>query len=92
MERLEEVVRERNRAYWELEIGESCERQRYMRPNLLGKSEEYIEEEHIIPYEANPEYRSKLRERYGTNHGPEVTEFLQKTNERHLKKMSFLKQ
>lgn len=88
MENLEEIVRERNRAYWELEIGESGERERQMREGLLGFPVAYVEEEHHIPYEVNDEYREKLKREYGTNRGKDITDFLQRAGEQHLKKKS----
>ena len=43
MENLEEVVRERNRAYWELEVGESGEQERRVVMGPFGIDEGYIE-------------------------------------------------
>eukprot|EP00096_Caligus_rogercresseyi_P015115 TRINITY_DN7560_c0_g1_i1.p1 TRINITY_DN7560_c0_g1~~TRINITY_DN7560_c0_g1_i1.p1 ORF type:complete len:279 (+),score=53.20 TRINITY_DN7560_c0_g1_i1:46-837(+) len=88
MENLEEVVRERNRAYWELEVGETGERERSKRIGSFGIEVEYNPVEHKVPYEVNEEYRKTLRLKYGCNYGPEVTEFLEKYHEVLVKKES----
>lgn len=41
MNNLETVVRERNKAYYDLEVGESAERQGKLVSNLLGKLYNY---------------------------------------------------
>lgn len=49
MENLEEVVRERNRAYYELETGETGERPFEMRQDIIGREYRYDMSEHVIP-------------------------------------------
>ncbi|CAB4064032.1 MRPL47 [Lepeophtheirus salmonis] len=88
MENLEEVVRERNRAYWELEVGETGERERIKRIGSFGIEVEYNPIEHNLPYEVNEEYKNTLRLKYSCNYGPEVTEFLEHYHEVLVKKES----
>ncbi|XP_034945474.1 39S ribosomal protein L47, mitochondrial [Chelonus insularis] len=72
MENLEEVVRERNRAYYELETGEHGERETVFARNVLGLMEEYSLKQHHIPKEVNSEERNKLK----YQGGPDVAEFI----------------
>ncbi|KAL1116769.1 hypothetical protein AAG570_005241 [Ranatra chinensis] len=53
MVNLEEVVRERNRAYFELETGETGERPGRLTPNALGMNYWYKASEHVVPPHAN---------------------------------------
>lgn len=78
MENLEFVVRERNRAYFELETGDSGERERYLRPGAFGFKVGYTDREHVLPWHINSSYREKLRFRFSTTHGPMVKQFLAK--------------
>jgi len=63
MENIEAVVRERNRAYFELETGESGERERIIRPGPFGIDVGYVKNEHFLPRKYNIEYRKMLRYR-----------------------------
>jgi large subunit ribosomal protein L47 len=56
MKNLEEVVRERNRAYFLLETGETGERPGAEVENFLGLPEYQQHEEHILPKEDNKPY------------------------------------
>lgn len=75
MENLEEVVRERNRAYYQLETGESGERERIIRPGPFGIDVGYVKEEHFLPRKYNIEYRKSLRYRYHTTWSKDVRDF-----------------
>lgn len=55
MENLEAVVRERNRAYHLLEIGETGEARSETRDNAFGLEEVVHQSEHLIPKEEQPE-------------------------------------
>eukprot|EP00095_Tigriopus_kingsejongensis_P008344 maker-scaffold395_size185061-snap-gene-0.36 protein:Tk08344 transcript:maker-scaffold395_size185061-snap-gene-0.36-mRNA-1 annotation:"39s ribosomal protein mitochondrial" len=67
MENLEEVVRERNRAYWELEVGESGEQERQvLEDSTFAMEEEYITQEHTVPFELNEEHREMYKQRFWT--------------------------
>lgn len=56
MENLEEVVRERNRAYYELETGVSGERPGAEEENFLGLPEYRQFDEYAVPKEVNKEH------------------------------------
>ena len=75
MENLETVVRERNRAYYELETGESGERERIIRPGPFGLDVGYVKMEHLLPRKYNIEYRKMLRYRYHTSWNKDVRDF-----------------
>ena len=75
MDNLEYVVRERNRAFHELETEESGERERIIRPGPFGLDVGYVKEEHFLPRKYNIEYRKMLRFRYHTSWGSEVRDF-----------------
>lgn len=79
MEHLETVVRERNRAYFELETGEIGERPGKLVKNQLGLSFFYRSFEHVIPYYANLKWRENHKFRYG---GSAVHKFLKKYREK----------
>lgn len=49
MENLEEVIRERNRAYYQLETGETGERPWEMRRDEIGREYRYDYSEHVLP-------------------------------------------
>ncbi|XP_063226201.1 large ribosomal subunit protein uL29m [Bacillus rossius redtenbacheri] len=73
MKNLEEVVRERNRAYFELETGESGERPATMVTSGLGLNSFHKMSEHVIPKWMN----KKWHERHPFNRkGHAVTSFL----------------
>ncbi|XP_050536093.1 39S ribosomal protein L47, mitochondrial [Daktulosphaira vitifoliae] len=59
MANLETVVRERNKAYYDLEIGENGERPGEMVTNLLGLNFFYRKFEHLIPQFLNRKWREK---------------------------------
>lgn len=59
MENLEEVVRERNRAYYELETGVTGERKTMEITELFGIPVKYTEEEHMVPKLLNKEWQQK---------------------------------
>ena len=61
MENLEEVVRERKKAFYQLEVGVSGERERVHRQNCFGRVVPYKKREHAMPYHMNTSYRQKLR-------------------------------
>ena len=75
MENLETVVRERNRAYHELETGESGERERIIRNGPFGIDVGYVKMEHFLPRKYNIEYRKMLRYRYYTSWNKHVRDF-----------------
>ena len=75
MENLETVVRERNRAYYELETGESGERERIIRGGAFGLDVGYVKMEHFLPRKYNIEYRKMLRYRYHTSWNKDVRDF-----------------
>lgn len=79
MQNLETVVRERNRAYYELETGETGERPGRMVRNQLGISFFYRSCEHVIPYFLNKKWRKEHKFIYG---GTAVQKFLQKYREK----------
>uniref|UniRef100_A0A182MH82 Large ribosomal subunit protein uL29m n=1 Tax=Anopheles culicifacies TaxID=139723 RepID=A0A182MH82_9DIPT len=79
MDNLEEVVRERNRAYYELETGETGERPGKVVPNELGIRFYYRAFEHVIPKYANPKWNERHKFTYG---GHAVRKFLSLYRER----------
>ncbi|XP_076306444.1 mitochondrial ribosomal protein L47 isoform X2 [Tachypleus tridentatus] len=56
MKNLEEVIRERNRAYYVLETGETGERPSEIRIDPFGNEYKHQMEEHVIPKELNSDY------------------------------------
>merc|ERR1711944_205035 len=76
MENLEEVVRERNRAYFELETGGSGERERVIRQGPFGLPVGYSMREHALPWKMNSSYRKMLRSRFATCNSPTVKRFV----------------
>merc|ERR1719184_447359 len=82
MEHLEEVVRERNRAYYQLEVGVSGERERIMRPDCFGRTVPYKKREHCMPYMMNSAYRQKLRFRFHNSGREDVLDFQARMRER----------
>jgi large subunit ribosomal protein L47 len=85
MRNLEDVVRERNRAYWELEVGEGThgEAQTAYRRDQFGRHRTMTCSEHLIPFWMN----SKWRALYGPGHGKEVNEFLDKLREKKARRL-----
>ncbi|XP_053657857.1 39S ribosomal protein L47, mitochondrial [Anopheles marshallii] len=73
MDNLEEVVRERNRAYHELETGQTGERPGMVVPNELGINFYYRAFEHVIPKNANSKWNKRHKFTYG---GHAVRKFL----------------
>nr|CAG4635720.1 EOG090X0DBE [Artemia franciscana] len=57
MENLEKVVRERNRAYWQLETGKSGEQEGEQILNELGVEDFHKYTEHAVPQEMNKTFR-----------------------------------
>jgi len=84
MEHLEEVVRERNRAYYQLEVGVSGERERIMRPDCFGRTVPYKKREHCMPYLMNSAYRRKLRFRFHNSGREDVLDFQARMREREM--------
>lgn len=82
MENLEEVVRERNRAYFELETGGSGERERVIRQGPFGLPVGYAVREHALPYRLNTSYRKMLRFRFATSNSETVRKFVRKYMEK----------
>lgn len=65
MGNLEYVVRERNRAYFELETGDTGERPGRVTRNQLGMRFFYRYFEHVIPYFMNKKWREDHKFRFG---------------------------
>jgi large subunit ribosomal protein L47 len=61
MKNLEDVVRERNRAYYELETGETGERPGKMATNAIGVNFYYRMVQHVIPSGFNVRWHKKLQ-------------------------------
>ncbi|UYV83073.1 MRPL47 [Cordylochernes scorpioides] len=79
MENLEEVVKERNKAYYELETGKSGLRELGVRPDIFGRIETYQLNEYYEPASENPDYTEPD---YLIRYDPDVDEFLRKMNEK----------
>lgn len=73
MENIETVVRERNRAFHELETGETGERPGKLVKSQLGLSYFYRSAEHVIPYHFNTKWRESRKHSY---RGHAVKKFL----------------
>lgn len=73
MENIEIAVRERNRAFHELETGETGERPGKLVKNQLGMSYFYRSSEHVVPYDYNIKWRKAVKHYYG---GHAVHKFL----------------
>ncbi|CAG2123340.1 unnamed protein product, partial [Medioppia subpectinata] len=82
MKNLEEVVRERNKAYWELEVGEGTtgERPKVFRRDIFGRWKWIGCSEHLVPYRYNPKWRALNAPGFGK----EVIDFNRKLNEKKL--------
>jgi len=81
MKNLEEVIKERNKAYFELETGEPGVRIDEEVNNTLGMKVDYLPTEHTIPKSENNEWRRSRR--YG---GYAVAKFLRLYHEREYNK------
>jgi len=84
MEHLEEVVRERNRAYYQLEVGVSGERERILRPDCFGRTVPYKKREHSLPFVLNSGYRRKLKFRFHNSGREDVLDFQARMRERDM--------
>ena len=84
MEHLEEVVRERNRAYYQLEVGVSGERERILRPDCFGRTLPYKKREHSMPFVMNTSYRRKIRFRFHNSGREDVLDFQARMREREM--------
>lgn len=84
MKNIEEVVKERNRAYWQLEVGDSnpVERRRVFRRDLFGRWRMIASSEHLIPYWMNNEWRKFNAPGFGAD----VINFNRRLNENRLKR------
>ena len=82
MEHLEEVVRERNRAYWQLEVGVSGERERTYRKDFTGQMVPYKPREHTMPIWMNTGYRNTLKFRFQNSGREDVKDFKMRLMER----------
>merc|ERR1712025_592676 len=82
MEHLEEVVRERNRAYWQLEVGVSGERERTYRKDFTGQMVPYKPREHTMPIWMNTRYRNTLKFRFQNSGREDVQDFKMRLMER----------
>lgn len=76
---IETVVRERNKAYMELEVGEgeTYERPTVFRPDMFGRHRYVSCSQHLIPYRMNHQYR----EIYGPGKGKYVRAFIAELRE-----------
>lgn len=79
MMNIETVVRERNKAYMELEVGEgeTYERPSVFRPDLFGRHRYVSCSQHLVPYRLNKQYQ----ELYGPGKGKEVRQFVAELRE-----------
>merc|ERR1712228_270513 len=75
MENLEEVGRERNRAFWQLEVGKSGERERTFRKDCFGLMVPYKPRQHPMPIWMNTGYRKQLRFRFQNSGRDDVKDF-----------------
>lgn len=79
MQNLETVVKERNRAYHELETGETGERPGQVMNNQIGMKFFYRKAEHVIPLFMNKRWQETRKFGYG---GKDVAYFLSKYREK----------
>ena len=82
MENLEDVVRERNRAFWQLEVGKSGERERSYRKNCFGLMVPYKPRQHLMPLWMNTGYRKELNFRFQNSGRDDVKDFQARYRER----------
>lgn len=92
MKNIETVVRERNKAYWELEVaqGETGDRKAVFRRDIVGRYVVHYCDQHLIPKRLNKSWK----EIHGPGYGPGVEEFMlwYRWRQRKLKKYVLLKQ
>jgi len=92
MKNIENVVRERNKAYWELEVaqGETGDRKAVFRKDIFGRYVVHHCDQHLIPKRLNKSWK----ELHGPGYGAGVDEFLlwYKWRQRKTKKYVLLKQ
>ncbi|KAJ6221326.1 hypothetical protein RDWZM_007138 [Blomia tropicalis] len=83
MKNIELVVQERNRAYWDLEVGDNqyVSRRRAYRKDIVGRWRWIACSEHLIPYWMNTEWR-KLN---GPGFDAGIVDFKRKLREKQLK-------
>jgi len=86
MENLEDVVRERNVAFHQLEIGVTGERERVLRQDCFGRIVPYKKIEHKMPYRMNASYRKKLQFRFRCSGREDVLDFQARLRERMMLK------
>ncbi len=91
MENLEEVVRERNRAFHELEVGGSGELEREIVEGPFGIDEGYQQREHPVPYWQNLAHQRKFKFRHRTGFGASVTSFYRRYRENLFRKQNYRK-
>lgn len=84
MKYIEEVIQERNRAYWDLEVGDSqfVSRRKAFRRDIFGRWRWIACSEHLIPYWMNTEWRKMNAPGFGKD----VEEFNKKLREKQLNK------
>lgn len=82
---IETVVRERNKAYMELEVGEgeTYERPSVFRPDLFGRHRNVSCSQHLLPYRLNKQYQDL----YGPGKGRYVDEFVAKLREQKARRI-----
>ncbi|XP_054165086.1 39S ribosomal protein L47, mitochondrial-like [Oppia nitens] len=82
MKNLEEVVRERNKAYWELQVGEGTtgERPRVFRKDIFGRLRWIGCSEHLMPYKFNTKWRSLNAPGFGKD----VIDFTRRLREKQM--------
>ena len=87
MKNIEEVIKERNKAYYQLEVGDDqyVERRRAFRRDQFGRWRWIGSSEHLIPYSMN----SKWRNLYGPGFGKGVAEFNRALREKKFNKQVY---
>ena len=91
MENLESVVRERNRAFHELECGGSGEQERSVRSGPFGIDSASVASEHMLPAEMNEEWLEKQRRRTRSRYSNLTRTFENKRIEMEYKKTRRMK-
>jgi large subunit ribosomal protein L47 len=69
MTNVEDVIRERNKAYFELETGETGEHPAHWKLSWIGRRTLYKTREHIEPPEMNEEHFKRITYRYRNDDG-----------------------
>lgn len=79
MANLENVVRERNRAYWQLEVSPCAtgERPSVFRRDIFGRPRWHMTSQHIVPYRSNLSFRNSQ----GPGHHSETEWFFRRYKE-----------